>query len=46
MARTIGHFDHMNADTTRLALGVFAGLGQAFDQFLAEFVHARPRQRS
>jgi hypothetical protein len=39
----IGHFDDMNSDTTRLALGVLAGLGQTFDQGLAEFVHARQR---
>jgi hypothetical protein len=36
----IGHFDHMNSDLAALALGMFAGLGEAFDQFLAEFVHA------
>jgi hypothetical protein len=29
----------VNSDPAGLALGVFAGLGQAFDQFLAEFVH-------
>jgi hypothetical protein len=36
----IGHFHDMNPDPTGLALGMFAGLAQAFDQFLAEFVHA------
>jgi hypothetical protein len=30
----------MNSDRAALALGVFAGFGQAFDQLLAEFVHA------
>jgi hypothetical protein len=30
----IGHFDDMNSDPAGLILGIFAGLGQAFDQFL------------
>jgi hypothetical protein len=35
----IVHLD-MNSDPAGLTLGMFAGLGQAFDQFLAQFVHA------
>jgi hypothetical protein len=30
----IGHFDDMNSNLAWLILGMFAGLGQAFDQFL------------
>jgi hypothetical protein len=30
----IGHFDDMNSDPAGLSLGMFASLGQAFDQFL------------
>jgi hypothetical protein len=30
----IGHFDDINSDPAGLSLGMFASLGQAFDQFL------------
>jgi hypothetical protein len=36
----IGHFDDMNPDPAGLTFGMFAGLGQGFDQFLAESMNS------